>query len=74
MLVDLGDGAVEEDDGGVVEALERVVSRELEVVLQSGEGVHHLRCRRDPGLGFRRGARVGGDAQLNGNGESYRAV
>lgn len=33
-LVDLGDGAVEEDDGGVVEALERVVPRELEVVLQ----------------------------------------
>lgn len=33
-LVDLGDGAVEEDDGGVVEALERIVPRELDVVLQ----------------------------------------
>lgn len=72
MLVDLGDGAVEEDDGGVVEALERVVTRELEVVLQPREGVHHLRRRRrrrDPGLRFRRGARVGGDEQLNGEDE-----
>lgn len=49
-LVDLGDGAVEEDDGGVVESLERVVPRELEVVLQPRERAHHLRRRRgDPG-------------------------
>jgi uncharacterized protein RhaS with RHS repeats len=42
-LVNLGDGAVEEDDRGVVEALERIVSRELNVVLQPREGVRHFR-------------------------------
>lgn len=43
MLVDLREGTVEEDDGGVVEPLERVVARVLEVVLQPGEGVRHFR-------------------------------
>lgn len=36
LLVDLSDGAIEEDDGGVVEALHGVLPRQLQVVLQTG--------------------------------------
>lgn len=34
LLVDLGDGTIEEDDGGVIEALKSVLPRELEVILE----------------------------------------
>lgn len=65
MLVDLREGAVEEDDGGVVETLERVVARVLEVVLQPGEGGRHFRRRRRRGAGkrIRRSPRGVGEAK-----------
>lgn len=63
MLVDLREGAVEEDDGGVVETLERVVARVLEVVLQPGEGVRHFRRRRGAGQRIRRSPRGVGEAK-----------
>jgi len=75
MLVDLGDGAVEEDDGGVVEALERVVPRELDVVLQPREGIRHFRRRRgDPARvpDELRGLVVGGDEQEQLDGRDAR--
>jgi hypothetical protein len=69
-LVDLGDGTVEEDDRGVVEALERVVARELEVVLQPREGVRHFRRRRSGVRVFDETARGGRrDEQLAGGRE-----
>jgi hypothetical protein len=48
------DGAVEEDDAGVVESLEGAVLRELEIVQQPRVGIRHF-C---PVCGDPSGARV----------------
>lgn len=69
MLVDLREDAVEDDDGGVVETVERVVPRELAVDLQPGERVRHFRRRRGAGMQIRRRPRgVGGEKETRTGG------